>query len=95
MKVRFQICKKIYGITFVAETLIDLLNKNMFMLTHLLNNIIKDVYFPYTWKYTLLPAHESGLKNYISNDRPISILPIFSKVFESILYDRVLAHVNS
>ena len=38
---------------------------------------------------------KSGVKDNISNYRPISILPVFSKVLERIMYNRVYNHIDS
>ena len=38
---------------------------------------------------------KSGAKDNVSNYRPISILPVFSKVLERIIYNRVNNHLNS
>ena len=44
-------------------------------------------YFPLDWKIArVTPLHKKGSKNLMENYRPISILPIISKVFERILY---------
>jgi hypothetical protein len=42
----------------------------------------------------VLPIQKVGNNNEISNFRPISILPYFSKLFEKIMYDRLLSHIN-
>ena len=41
------------------------------------------------------PIFKFGDKDNISNYRPISILPMFSKVFERIMYNRVYNHLGS
>ena len=38
------------------------------------------------------PIFKSGDKDNVSNYRPISILPVFSKVLEKIMYNRVNNH---
>ena len=44
-------------------------------------------------KVTLI--FKSGDKNNVSNYRPISILPVFSKFLERIIYNRVYHHLHS
>ena len=43
----------------------------------------------------LTPTFKSGAKNNVSNYRPLSILPVFSKVLERIMYNRVYNHLDS
>ena len=43
----------------------------------------------------VLPIHKQGNKNDISNFRPISILPFFSKLFERVMYDRLFSFINN
>ena len=52
--------------------------------------------FPDSMKIAkVIPIYKSGDKSQVSNYRPISILPAFSKVFERILYNRVYNHLFS
>ena len=42
------------------------------------------------WKKTnVVPVHKKGVKQILKNYRPISFLPITSKIFERFLYDRM------
>ena len=41
------------------------------------------------------PIFKSGAKDNVSNYRPISILPVFSKVLERIMNNRVYNHLDS
>ena len=46
--------------------------------------------FPNEWKKAnVVPVHKKGDKQILKNYRPISLLPIAGKIFESLLYDRV------
>ena len=38
-------------------------------------------------KSNIVPCHKKDSKNLIKNYRPISLLPIFSKVFERLIYN--------
>jgi retron-type reverse transcriptase len=42
----------------------------------------------------VLPIYKQGPKSSISNYRPISILTYFSKLFEKVMYDRLLSYVK-
>ena len=43
----------------------------------------------------VVPTFKQGNKNEISNYRPISVLPFFSKFFERIMYDRLFSYINN
>jgi hypothetical protein len=45
-------------------------------------------------KAKVLPIHKCGINNEISNFRPISILPFFSKFFEKVMYDRLFSFTS-
>ena len=42
----------------------------------------------------VIPVFKSGSQEVLSNYRPISVLPIFSKVFEKCIYNRLLSFIN-
>ena len=66
------------------------------ILFHVSNVLIKQGTFPDSLKIAkVTPIFKSGAKNNISNYRPISILPVFSKVLERIMYNRVYNHLDS
>jgi hypothetical protein len=51
------------------------------------NKILRTGIFPEKWKITnITPIYKSGNKHNIKNYRPISLLPLFSKLMEKILY---------
>ena len=44
--------------------------------------------FPSNWKRgNIVPVHKKGNKDLINNYRPVSLLPIFSKIYEKCIYD--------
>ena len=56
------------------------------MLCNLINNYINKGIFSSILKIAkVMPVYKSGEKGLVSNYRPISILPHFSKIFEKIL----------
>jgi len=62
-------------------------------LTYICNSIFNNGIFPDRLKYAVVtPVYKKGSKQNISNYRPISILPSFSKVVEKLIYNRLYKH---
>ena len=52
--------------------------------------------FPEIWKYvSVVPVHKQNEKNLKGNYRPISLLPIFGKMLEKLMYDSLYSHLIS
>lgn len=63
------------------------------ILTKLINNSMYNSEFPSSLKFAIIkPVHKKGSKMDKGNYRPISLLPIFGKVFESAIYRRIYEH---
>ena len=61
-------------------------------LCKLINQSLKTGCFPENLKYgTVMPIHKGGERE-ISNYRPISLLPSFSKIFESVVKQRLIKY---
>ena len=43
----------------------------------------------------VVPLHKSGSKNIADNYRPISLLPVISKILERIVYNRTVVHLDA
>lgn len=85
--------KKAPGFDLIDKKILtELPRKALVFLTTLFNGIIRTGYFPALWKVSQVimvpkpgkPAHE------ITSYRPISLLPVISKMFEKILLSRLL-----
>ena len=51
--------------------------------------------FPEVWKQAnIVPIHKKGSKNLKQNYRPISLLPIFDKILENLIFDSLYHHLN-
>ena len=66
------------------------------ILTHLVNLSMASGIFPDPLKLArVVPIFKSGDARTITNYRPVSVLPIFSKVFERLVYNRLLNYVET
>ena len=64
-------------------------------LTHIFNLSIRCEHYPKDWKYALVtPIHKGGDKWNTTNYRPISILPIISKILERWVHSVVYSYLD-
>ena len=64
-------------------------------LTHIFNLSISDGVFPKQMKKAkVVPIHKKGTKLNVENYRPISLLPVFSKLLERLIYNRLNAFLK-
>ena len=64
-------------------------------LTHVINLSLSTGVFPSELKIArIIPLFKAGDPMHFSNYRPVSVLPIFSKIFERIMYNRLLSFIN-
>ena len=76
--------------------IIDAYNSLKNIVFHVFKVSVKQGIFPDSRKIAkVTPIFKSGAKDNVSNYRPISILPVFSKVLERIMYNRVYNHLDS
>lgn len=65
-------------------------------LTQCVNNCLKSGVFPDSLKIAKVsPIYKAGSKSDPGNYRPISVLPVLSKVFERVIYTRLEQHLTS
>ena len=65
------------------------------ILTHVLNNCISDGYFPTELKTgCITPIYKNGTKSEVNNYRPVCSLTPFSKIFERIIYNRMIRFIE-
>lgn len=74
-----------------AKVLNELPRKACTFLTSLYNSVLRTGYFPSQWKFSqiIMINKPNKPQNEVSSYRPISLLPILSKVFEKILLKRL------
>ena len=64
-------------------------------LTEIFNMSIDTQQFPSEWKTAkVIPLFKRGQRSLLDNYRPISILPVVSKLMERILYDQIYEYFN-
>ena len=51
-------------------------------------------HFPYTWKKVNITVHKKDNKNLVKNYRQISLLPIFGRIFEKVVYDNLFTYLQ-
>jgi Notch-like protein len=62
-------------------------------LCYIINKSLSSGIFPDRLKYSIvIPVHKKGDKNNVSNYRPNSLLTTFSKIFEKVIYKRLIDH---
>ena len=65
-------------------------------ITHLINLSIRTGKFPQSWKTAIItPILKAGAPDHVGNYRPISILPVFSKVLEKVIAEQLVDHLES
>ena len=64
-------------------------------LAKIINSSFQQGIFPDALKLArVVPVHKEGAKNDVTNYRPISLLSVFSKIYEKIMHNRVLDFLN-
>ena len=65
-------------------------------LSMIFESAIKSGHFPDCWKRgNVVPVHKKESKNLVKNYRPISLLPIFGKIFEKVIYNNLFTYLKS
>ena len=72
-----------------------MLCSNCFPLKLIFDTCVDTGLYPGLWKMSnVCPIHKKESKNLIKNYRPFSLLPIFSKMFERIIYDSLYCYIT-
>ena len=74
---------KAHGADSISIRMIQLCGDSIILpLTRIFKSSLRNGIFPATWKMAnTIPVHKKEEKNIVKNYRPISLLPIFAKVF--------------
>ena len=67
-----------------------------YILAELFNKCLKECCFPYCWKVSsVIPVFKNvGGRSTAKNYHPVSLLSVFSKVFEKLVNNRIVDHVD-
>ena len=61
----------------------------------IINNCVITAIFAYIWKKSnVMPVHKKNDKQLINNYRPVSLLPVFGKIFERIIFDNIYRYLD-
>ena len=82
---------KAHGYDDISIRMIKICDKSLLKpLTILFEYSLKHSCYPDIWKRSnIIPVHKKNDKQLVTNYRPISLLPIFGKIFEKILFDKI------
>ena len=71
-------------------------NQIVFPLKLIFESCVNTGVYPDLWKMSnVCPVHKKESKNLIKNYRPISLLPVFSKIFEKIIYNSLYSYITT
>ena len=87
---------KAHGHDDISIRMIKICDKStMKPLILLFENSTKSSYYPDIWKKSnIIPVHKKNDKQLVNNYRPISLLPIFGKIFEKIIFNRIYNFIS-
>jgi exonuclease III len=64
-------------------------------LAHIMNISFLQGVFPERLKYSVIkPLHKKGPKTDLNNYRPVTLIPVISKIFEKVMYDKIMNFVT-
>ena len=87
---------KAHGWDEISVRMIKLCDESLIIPLRLIfENCLRYGIFPETWKRAnVVPVHKKNEKNLKETYRPISLLPIFSKILEKLIYEALYSHLE-
>ena len=65
------------------------------VITHIVNLSTKSQKFPESWKRSkVIPLHKKDEVTYPKNYRPVSLLPVLSKVLERVIFEQMISYLE-
>ena len=88
---------KAHGLDEISVRMIKLTDAALVALLKIIfTNCLRCGVFSQLWKRAnVVPGHKKNEKNLKGNYRPISLLPIFGKILEKLIYDSLYSHLMS
>ena len=88
---------KAHGCDNISIKMIQICGESIALpLKLLFETALKEKKFPDIWKLAnVVPVHKKEEKKLLKNYRPISLLPIFRKIFERVIYNSLFNHFVS
>ena len=81
--------------TYSSKVLKHISNIISPLLANIINKSLCTGYFPSKFKTArVIPLHKGGCKNDLNNYRPISLLPLLSKIFEKIVFNQLYNYLD-
>ena len=64
-------------------------------LSIIFRNSLKSSIYPTTWKKAnIIPVHKKDDKQCVNNYRPVSLLPVFGKIFEKLIFNEIYSFLD-
>ena len=88
--------KKAHGCDDISSSMIKMCDESIVEpLCLIFEKCLDSGVYPPQWKKAnIIPVHKKGNRQSKENYRPISLLPIFGKIFEKLLFDTIYSHLN-
>ena len=78
-----------------SNVILNCYNEIKYLLFHIFNKSITTGIFPEALKIAqITPIFKTGDESILTNYRPISVLPVFSKILERIMYNRIYNYLT-
>ena len=86
---------KAHGHDDISIRMIRICDKSLIKpLTLIFKKSIRSSCYPDIWKKSnIIPVHKKNDKRLVNNYRPISLLPVFGKNFEKMIFNRIYNHL--
>ena len=88
---------KAHGHDDISIRMIKICDKSLIKpLMLIFKKSIRSSYYPNIWKKSnVIPVHKKNDKRLVNNYRPISLLPVFGKIFEKIIFNKIYNYLST